>query len=109
MTQRSGWEKEVPLTYGFQDCLEILENSGREAGSLRGCEETAHFSSLSFTKLPKPSGKASPSGQPALSYDEGGPDNRPPGSEAAGPAPPRACATSRGSFWDVTPLPLVSE
>lgn len=66
-TQRSGWGKEVPLTYRFQDCFKILENSGREAGSLRGCEETTRFSSLSLTNLPKPSGKASPSGQPAFS------------------------------------------
>lgn len=51
-----------------------------------------------------PSAKVSPSGLPAFSEGGGGPWGRRPGSEAAGPAPPEARATSRGSSRDVTPL-----
>lgn len=53
--------------------------------------------------------KAGPSGQPALSGGGAGPEGRRPGRrQAAGPAPPRARATSRGCSWEFTPLPPAS-
>lgn len=53
--------------------------------------------------------KAGPSGQPALSGGGAGPEGRRPGRrQAAGLAPPRARATSRGCSWEFTPLPPAS-
>ncbi|KAF6088454.1 hypothetical protein HJG60_008279 [Phyllostomus discolor] len=46
--------KEILLTHGFQDCFQIIETPGRDAGKHRRCEEeAAGFFSPSFTCLPK--------------------------------------------------------